>query len=65
MVVSYIGSWTLNLYLEVKVGLALMNSPSEGSHAAQMACLEEAFAVFEYSEEHLLDGSFLLDVHSS
>ncbi|HLR48359.1 MAG TPA: hypothetical protein VK089_04715 [Corynebacterium sp.] len=42
-----------------------MNSPSEGSYAAEMACLEEAFAVFEHSEEHLLDGSFLLDVHSS
>ncbi|MFH0411350.1 hypothetical protein ACG98H_04460 [Corynebacterium sp. L4756] len=32
---------------------------------SEMASLEEAFSVFEYHEEHLLDGSFLLDVHSS
>ncbi|CCE53792.1 MAG: hypothetical protein ACTIA3_04965 [Corynebacterium casei] len=45
-------------------------SPSEEhlaqqAHAAEMASLEEAFTVFEYHEEHLLDGSLMLDIQSS
>ncbi|EFG80322.1 hypothetical protein [Corynebacterium ammoniagenes] len=40
-------------------------SSQERTQASEMASLEEAFAVFEYEEEHLLDGSYLLDVYSS
>lgn len=45
-------------------GFVLMSFFNHRSQS-EMASLEEAFSVFEYHEEHLLDGSFLLDVHSS
>lgn len=68
MDVSYISSRNILEHQRSESGFVLMNffnhrSPSE-EQAAELASLEEAFSVFEYHEEHLLDGSLLLDVHS-